>query len=450
MSEQRHRVVLGIAVNISRFLLAAVFLFSGFVKANDPIGMVLKLKDYAVAFGFPQIPFFTLVIAAVGLALLEFSLGIYLLFGMSRVQVARVAVVFMGLMTLLTAYIFAFNPVSDCGCFGDVLILSNGATFAKNIVLLAAAVINLKYNHLHLKIVGDNTQWLITMFGSVYILVYSIYCIYALPVLDTRPYKIGTNLRAQAEGTGQPRYDIKLVYEKNGETQELTLEDDDPDSTWHYVETKRIPAAGGPTHKTANFFVTEASTEEDVTDDILYNEGYTFLLVIPDLMHADEGCIDLVNEAYEYAQDNGYAFYCLTGSGSTEPQEYWADHTGAEYPYCLCDDRELRTIVRASPGLVLLKDGVVIGKWSNYTLPDEYVLADRLENLDIGQLHEREVHDKVLGILMYFFLPLLGFVLIDRLGSGFALYRHWKRKSKRILKESDTKVNHIHTNKTNY
>lgn len=436
MSEKRHNVVQGILVNVSRFLLAFVFLFSGFVKANDPMGTVLKLRDYAVAFGLPHIPFFTLVIAAVGLALMEFSLGIYLLFGMSRVQISRITVVFMSMMTLLTSYIFVFDPVSDCGCFGDVLILSNGETLAKNIVLLTCAFVNLKYNRLHLKIVGDNTQWLITMYGTVYILFYSIYCIYALPVLDYRPYKIGTNLRACAEGTGQPRYDIRIVYEKDGKMQELTPEDEDLDSTWHYVETKRTQVADGQSLKTANFYVTEASTEEDVTDDILYNEGYTFLLVIPDLQHADEGCVDLVNEAYEYAQDNGYGFYCLTGSGSIEAQEYWSDHTGAEYPYYLCDDRELRTIVRASPGLVLMKDGIVINKWSNYTLPDEYVLTDRLEHLDIGQLPEDEMRERVLGILMYFFLPLLAFVLIDRLGSGFALYRHWKRKSKKILKEN--------------
>lgn len=436
MSKDRHSVVQGILVNVSRFLLASVFLFSGFVKANDPMGMVFKLKDYAVAFGFPQIPFFTLVIAAVGLALVEFSLGIYLLFGMSRVQISRITVVFLSMMTLLTMYVFAFDPVSDCGCFGDVLILSNGETLAKNIVLLAAAFVNQKYSRLHLKIVGDNTQWLITMYSTVYILFYSIYCIYALPMLDYRPYKIGTDLRAKMEGADMPSYDIRLVYEKDGKTLELTPEDDDPDSTWHYVETKRTQVADGQNLKMANFYVAEASTEADVTDDILYNDGYTFLLIIPDLLHADEGCIDLVNEAYEYAQDNGYGFYCLTGSGSIEAQEYWSDHTGAEYPYYLCDDRELRTIVRASPGLLLLKDGVIINKWSNYTLPDEYVLTDRLEHLDIGRLPEGEMRERVLGILMYFFLPLLAFVLIDRLGSGFALYRHWKRKSKQILKES--------------
>ncbi|MBQ9363046.1 MAG: DoxX family protein [Bacteroidaceae bacterium] len=428
------RAIEKVLVNVSRFLLAFVFIFSGFVKANDPYGTVFKLQDYAGAFGLTHIPFFTLVIAAVALAFTEFSLGMHLLFGMSRVVIGRIVVVFMSVMTLLTAYIFAFDPVSDCGCFGDVLILTNGQTLAKNLVLLTAAIINLKYCRLHIKIIGDNTQWLVTMFSSGYILAYSIFCIYALPVLDYRPYKIGTDLRALAEMAHQPSFDVKIVYEKDGQLLELSAEDDDPDSTWHYVETKRIPLTDKVNLKTVNFYVTDAETEEDVTDEILYREGYTFLLVIPHLMHADEGCIDLVNEAYEYAVDNGYAFYCLTGSNSKKAQDYWIDHTGAEYKYYLCDERELKTIVRAAPGLLLLKDGIIINKWSNYTLPDEYVLSDRLENLEIGQLREKKT---VLNILMYFFLPLLAFILVDRIGSGFALYRHWKRKSRKILNDTN-------------
>ena len=388
MKEQTQQGILKTLVNVSRFLLACVFIFSGFVKANDPFGTVFKLQDYTHAFGLMGLPFFTLVIAAVGLAFLEFSLGIHLLFGMSRGTIARITVLFMGIMTLLTAYIFAFNPVSDCGCFGDVLVLSNGQTFLKNIVLLAAAIINQRYHHLYIKIVGNNTQWLVTTFCSIYIVAYSIFCIYALPVLDMSPYKIGTDLKA---------HDLK----------------------------------------TANFYATDARTDDDITDSIVFHRGYTFLLVIPNLRHADEGCIDLVNEAYEYAADNGYAFYCLTGSADPEDWEYWSDHTGAEYKYSLSDEQELKTVVRASPGLLLLKDGVIINKWSNYQLPDEYILTDRLENLEIGQLAEAETHQKVLNILTYFILPLLAFVLIDRIGSGFVMYRHWKRKSKHLLKEND-------------
>ena len=436
MKEETKEIFLKIAVNVARFTLAAVFVFSGFVKANDPFGMAFKLRDYATAFGLEQVPFFSLVIAAGALALLEFSLGVYLLFGMSRVQTARLTTLVMGVMTLLTVYIWTFDPVSDCGCFGDVLVISNGATVLKNIVLLAFAIINLKYYRLHLKLVGHNTQWLVTLFSTVYILGYTVYCVYALPVLDFRPYKIGTDLKAVNNSQSHATFDVKIVYEKDGKRMELNAEDDDPDSTWHYVETKRTRIVAENSLKAANLFITDAETGEDVTEDILYEGGYTFLLVIPNLLHADEGCIDLVNETYEYALDNKYGFYCLTGSESEEEQEYWREHTGAEYPFHLCDDRELKTVVRSAPGLLLLKDGVVIRKWSNYQIPDEYVLCDRLENLEIGTLQQE---DKILSVLKSFFFPLLAFVLIDRIGSGFSLYRKWKRKSKKmqLLKMED-------------
>lgn len=429
MKEGAKEVFLKIIVNVARFTLAVVFVFSGFVKANDPVGMAFKLRDYATAFGIQQIPFFSLVIAAGALALLEFSLGIYLLFGMSRVQIARITTLFMGTMTLLTVYVWAFDPVSDCGCFGDVLVISNEVTVLKNIVLLAFAIINLKYYNLHLKLVGHNTQWLVTLFSTVYILGYTIYCVYALPVLDFLPYKVGTNLRFAQSTRDNAAFDVKIVYEKGGERMELNDDDDDPDSTWHYVETKRTKIATENLLKTANLFITNPETGEDVTEDVLYESGYTFLLIIPNLLHADEGCIDLVNETYEYALDNEYGFYCLTGSESKEEQEYWQEHTGAEYPFYYCDDQELKTVIRSAPGLLLLKDGVVIRKWSNYRMPDEYVLCDRLENLEVGTLQQE---DKMLGILKSFFFPLLVFVLIDRVGSGFSLYRTWKRKSKKM------------------
>ena len=155
MDKETKKTIWKVVANICRFLLAAVFIFSGFIKANDPDGMVQKLHEYVVASGVGHIPFLTLVIIAIILAILEFSIGVHLLFGMSQVIISKVTVVFMSVMTLLTAYIWVFNPVPDCGCFGDVIILSNGMTFAKNILLLVAAVVNYKFNNLYIKFLND-------------------------------------------------------------------------------------------------------------------------------------------------------------------------------------------------------------------------------------------------------------------------------------------------------
>lgn len=366
---------LKVTTNVCRLILALTFIFSGFVKANDPYGTVYKLGDYFSSVGVNMIPSFIMLIMAMALAFLEFTMGIYLFFGINRKKVSRLTLAFMILMTLVTIYIFIFNPVSDCGCFGDAIILTNGQTLAKNIVLLAAALLLKRYSKLQTEFIRDKFKWMISVLSMASILVFMAYCIYRLPLIDFRPFKIGTDLRANYESYSNPtNFEVKIVYEKDGKTLELAPEDDDPDSTWNYVETRRI-IKNEKELETSNFYFYDADTEDDITEDIIYNEDCTLLLVIPDLRHADESCIDKINDIYEYAIDKGYPFYCLTGSVDPKAHEYWTDHTGAEYSYAIGDDRLLKTIVRGKPGLVLIYDGVIKKKWSNYNIPTSEELA---------------------------------------------------------------------------
>ena len=366
-----------VAVNVCRLLLAATFIFSGFVKANDPLGTVYKLEDYVHAMAWFTLPDTFLLGCAVILALFEFTLGVYLLFGMKRKATSAITLAFMVVMTLLTVYIAIANPVEDCGCFGDVLILSNGATLAKNIVLLGAAVLVSRCYRLQKDFLGSTAKWLIAFVSLCLIIVYAVYCIVCLPVLDFRPYKVGTNLR-EAVTSNQQKFDVKIVYEKDGQTLELSAEDEDPDSTWTYVETRRTPIETQHL-ATADFYVADADGE-DVTEEILLADGYTLLLIIPDLMNADEGCVDKVNEVYDYAQEKGWGFYCLTSSEDQRAQTYWNDHTGAEYMYYIAEERMLKTVVRGQPGLVLLQDGIIVKKWGNYNLPDDAELEEVAPN----------------------------------------------------------------------
>lgn len=373
MQRKTKLLTLKILTNICRLLLAATFIFSGFVKANDPYGTVYKLEDYFAAMGGMHIPEFITIVMAMGLAFVEFTMGIYLFFGISRKKISRWTVLFMALMTLLTIWIFIYNPVSDCGCFGDVIILSNGETLAKNIILLSCAIFLKRFSKLQTEFVSDRFKWMISVVSMIGILLFSVRCIVKLPLLDFRPFKTGTNLRANYESYSNPdNIEVKIVYEKNGNTLELGLDDDDPDSTWTYVETRRT-IKNEKQLSTSNFYFNDAETEEDVTEDILYEEAPLLLLIIPDLNHADESCVDRVNEIYEYAKSNNIPFYCLTGSDDKEAQTYWNEHTGAEYPYFVGDERLLKTVIRANPGLVLMRNGIIKKKWSNFTFDLEKV-----------------------------------------------------------------------------
>ncbi len=367
-------------VHICRALLALTFLFSGFVKANDPVGTSLKLREYAVAAGVGNPGNMTMLGLAIVLAFVEFTIGVALLFGLNRRLTASVTAVVMTVMTAVTVWVAAWNPVSDCGCFGDVLLLSNVETLLKNVVLLAAALVVLRWSRLQRRLVSESWSWLISLPAMVGIVVFAAYCVTHLPLIDFRPYRVGTDLRqARTDALRSMKFDVRIIYRRDGEELALEADADDPDSSWIYVETRRIPltaaAAGGHTflaHRgdVADFCVVDPLTDEDVTDDILAADGYTFLLVSPDLQTADQGCVGSVNLIYEYALAHGIGFYCLTASDEAAQQD-WTDHTGAEYAFYHADGPTLQTMVRANPGLILLHDGRVVRKWSNWNMPED-------------------------------------------------------------------------------
>lgn len=430
-------VLIAVAVNVCRLLLALTFIFSGFIKANDPLGMVYKLNEYAAAVGISEIPEMISLGMAVGLAFIEFMLGIYLFFGISRKPTSKITAFFMGIMTLLTIYIFVYDPVADCGCFGDAIVLSNGATLAKNVVLMGAAIVVAKWHDRQIRFLSANTEWIISILSILYILAFAVLCIVTLPVFDFRPYRVGADVRQGVElpDSLRPVYEIRLVYERGDERMEIGIDDDDPDSSWQYVETKRILVKEGGVTDMSDFSVVSSDDGEDVTYDLLADEGYSFLLVSHNLMTADQSRIDLVNEVYDYAIANGYGFYCLTASDTTA-QNYWTDHTGAEYGYYYSNETMLKTMVRSNPGLVLMKDGKIVRKWSCYVLPDDEDLSTRLENSRIGRTEVVGVRKRVTDVLLFFIVPVLLLTAIDRIAMGWAFYRKMKRKTKELRLEN--------------
>jgi len=167
---------------------------------------------------------------------------------------------------------------------------------------------------------------------------------------------------------------------------------------------------------------------EDVTEQVLSDENYTFLLVSHQLGLADDGKIDLINELYDYSLENGYTFYGVTSSSDDEILE-WRENTGAEYPFCLMDNITLKTMIRSNPGLILLKEGKVIRKWSAINFPDEYQLTAPLDKLPLGYVDEASIISKMVRVVVWFVFPLFFICMVDLM---FELYR--KRRQKRIEK----------------
>ncbi len=395
--------------NACRFLLAAAFIFSGFVKAVDPLGSQYKIQDYLEAFGmiswFPS--FFPLLVAII-LSAVEFSVGVCMFFGIRKTTTTILALLIMLFMTPLTLYLALKNPVSDCGCFGDAWVLTNWETFGKNIVLLIAAYSTFRWKKQIIRFISAKTEWLVSLYTILFVFALSFYCLAHLPILDFRPYRIGSNIPAGMEipdGAKPNVYETTFVLEKDGEKKEFTLENY-PDSTWTFVDTRTVLKEKGYEPSIHDFSLLEQSTGEDITDKVLTDIGYTFLLVAHRIEEADDSNIDLINEIYDYSVENGYGFYCLTSSPEEEI-ELWRDKTGAEYPFCLVDDITLKTIIRSNPGLVLIKNGTILNKWNDADLPDEYALTDKLEKLEVGK--QKKVSDvHTIGyVFLWFAIPLL-------------------------------------------
>ena len=375
-----------LAVNIARLMLAVTFILSGFVKAVDPLGTQYKIQDYLTAMGMGQyVPDFLTLSASVLISTAEFIIGICLLFAIRRRLVSKILMVVMVVMTLLTLWLALADPIHDCGCFGDALVLTNWQTFWKNVVLLICAFMLWRWPLEMPRLIGESSQWIVMNYSAVFILIYITgRSLYTLPEFDFRPYHIGANLR---EGW-----------------QKMMEGEDSP---------------------YADFFIEDTEEGEDITELVLNNEGYTFLLIAPHLEQADDSQLDELNRIYEYSLDNDYPFYCLTASPKKAISR-WCDMTGAEYPFCQTDDITLKTVIRSSPGIMLLKDGKIIRKWSHNALPEESEFAGKLEDIELGQLPSDNVVTKILRILTWFVLPLVLLTIADRLWA----WSKWIRKKR--------------------
>ena len=407
-----------VTVNIARIVLALTFILSGFVKAVDPLGTQYKINDYLSVWGLRDItPDFMTLGASVLLAATEFIIGICLLFAIHRRLVSKITLALMTVMTLITLWLALTNPISDCGCFGDAIVLTNWQTFWKNVVLLVAAGIIWRWPTDMIRLISISSQWIVFNYSALFIIAIAVLSLWNLPLFDFRPYHVGANIQEGMtipEGAPQPQFTTTFILEKDGQQKEFTT-DNYPDSTWTFIDSKTVQTAEGYVPPIHDFSIINEEGD-DITDDVLSNEGYTFLLISPHLENADDSQLDQINQISEYSKQQGYPFYCLTAS-TQRAIGRWQDITGADYPFCSTDETTLKTIIRSNPGLVLLKKGTIIGKWSHNSLPDvdDEQFSLPLEKLETGRMPEDSVASKIALLLAWFVLPLVLLTIADRL-----------------------------------
>ena len=405
-------------LNICRILIGLVFIFSGFVKGIDPLGSDYKFTDYFNAFGMSWMNFSALFFSFL-LSMAEFIIGICLFLNINTKLASWGALLFMAVFTPLTLILAIKNPVTDCGCFGDALVLTNWETFFKNIILLVMVLL-VFFNRNRFKSIFNVLEQSVILTGSIiFMFCIEMYSYRHLPILDFRPYAVGANITEGMtipEGAPHDEYSTTLKY-KNKNTGEIK-EFDESNFPWQdtlnwefHSSSQKLLKEGykAPIHD----FVIEHPEYGDITEEVLNDDDYTFLVVSYKLSKASAEAQDKLNKLAAYASENGYRFYGLTASNADEITDFVHKYN-VNYSFCATDEIQLKTVTRSNPGLVLLKKGTIIDKWGHRDIPD----ADELKGKDplsFCLLEQQYITDRyVIYSLALLYMFLLAFYMIKK------------------------------------
>lgn len=372
-----------IVVHLSRFMVGGLFIFSGFIKANDPLGFSYKLEEYFEVFKtdsgmqfFESFAHIALPLAII-LCVSEMALGFMLLVGYKRDLTLWLLFAQIAFFTFLTFYSACYNKVTTCGCFGDFLVLKPWTSFWKDVALMILITLLLvgkeNVNELFSPLITAS----LTLIAIVLSFAFPIYAYRNLPPLDFRAYKIGDNIKDNMKPGADYKpaeYESGFIYEnlKTGKQEHFNMKNYPWQDTlnWKWVSTDNIlihDAVNPP--KIVDFSISDLNGN-NITDSILNTKNYLFLLVCYDLTKTeeDETLHAKINDLYKLAQADKVNLLALTANDAKLIDNYKHQHQ-ALYDFAQADGVVLKTMVRANPGLILIKDGKVIMNWHHNNFP---------------------------------------------------------------------------------
>jgi hypothetical protein len=360
--------------HLSRILFGIVFIFSGFVKGIDPWGSAYKFTDYFNAMGFEWLIWAAFPLGVI-LAFAEFAIGVAFLFNWGMRLFSWLGLAFMVFFTPLTLWIAIKNPVTDCGCFGDALVISNWETFYKNLVIILFAIIVVVNRNWFAKQVKTKLPAILSLIIFIAYFGIVFHSFNHLPIFDFRPYKIGTNIpeaMITPEGAQQEVYE-NIFYYKNkntGEVKKFTEENYPWKDTvnWVYdnMESNLIQEGYEPP---IHDFTIETPEGDNIIDFFTYDENYVFILVAYDLSKSNTKSQEKINSLANWALEKELSFICLTSTLQEESMAF-AETYGAPYEFFNSDEITLKTMIRSNPGLLVIKDGTILGKWHYNDIPE--------------------------------------------------------------------------------
>lgn len=336
-----------------RIVIGVIFITSGFAKSVDIWGFVYKIEEYLNVWDFAQ-PRSLVLMAALAISSAEFLLGLMLTIGAYKRTCVWFMLAMMAVMLPLTAYIWIENPVSDCGCFGDMIRISNSETFFKNVFITAGLIFLALKNRLVRGLFHAYTQWITAISATLYILAIAFIGYNIQPLLDFRSFPVGSQLIQADSEIDEPSF--AFIYEKDGIHKSFT-EDSLPDSTWTFVDRKQT--SGSLDSKTELNIYDEDGN--NITADIADAGEDKLIIVIPQGERADVSFTYLINELQKHVESHGGSIIEL-GAFSDDELEEWKDLSMATYPIYSAESTTLKELARGNMAAIYLRDGQIIWK----------------------------------------------------------------------------------------
>lgn len=351
-----------LADKIVRWFVGMLFIFSGLVKLNDPMGTAIKMEEYFEVFSSDISSIFHYLVPfalSVGLfiIILEVLLGVAVLINYRMQLTSLIILLLIVFFTFLTFYSAAFDKVTDCGCFGDAIPLNPWQSFFKDIILLILTTFLFIRRKTYQSIYANKTGNVIIGVVLGLNLAVAYYAIEHLPPIDFRPYKIGADIQASMQPSENFRY--KYVMEKDGEIYDLEVYP--TDTSYKFIEMVLLNPEAEP--KITDFNVW--NEDGDFTEETF--NGVKLLILFSDVEKSRYKKINEINALVDEI-GNDVQSWVLTSNDEATYENFRHEYQIA-LPYFYADGTVIKAMIRANPGLILMKNGIVLGKWHNNDIP---------------------------------------------------------------------------------
>lgn len=371
-TEKQKTVLLPTMVWLCRIIVGATFIVSGWAKSVDPWGFIYKIEEYFTVWGM-EVPREITLFLALAVSIVEFVVGILIFLGAMRRASVWLAAAFMVVLLPLTAYIAVADPVADCGCFGDFLLISNTATLVKNIILTGLIIVLLVQNDRVKGLYSISTQWLVVAGSLLFVSALAFMGYRYQPLVDFRPYPVGSSLVVTDDYAGEDKVEDTYIYEKDGVESTFTI-DDLPDSTWTFVRSE--------IKDDVHSDLTVYDGDDDVSLQVFNEEGKQLILVVTNPGLRFLKWARLANELYGYVETSGVDMLALVAADGDE-FEAWQQLALPDYPAYSVEDTSLKSLVRGDAALIYMVDGKIVWKRNMASISPDAIQVSAHDDTDL-------------------------------------------------------------------